>query len=132
MPSPVVMLDRKLQIIDCNTYWLRANQMVDRTDAIGKNFSGLFPDAPSVWRREFAEALKGRTVRGVRTFFNGTTKRNMACNCVIAPWRSSDDEIGGITLLVGWSEFGFASKAESPKSPASFSGSLLDLAKQVA
>ena len=60
----------------------------------------------------------------------------MHFNTLITPWYVADRKVGGITIMVGWSEIALArgntiSAAMPPGGEDPFDGSLLDLLKSV-
>ncbi|WP_417310531.1 PAS domain-containing protein [Devosia sp.] len=134
MPAPIAVLDDKLRIVDCNKFWLKCHRQIDRKDVVGRSYNQLFPDAPAEVRTEFMRGLRGEVVQTKRKLVSGSTQQPMTCSAVIAPWFVGGDKIGGVTIMIGWSEFGMVASAPAPApqdNAPTFDGSLLDLAKQV-
>lgn len=133
MPAPIAVLDDKLRIIDCNAAWMRCNLQANRKDVIGRTYNQLFPDTPAEIRTEFTRALRGEVVKTKRKFTNSMNQQAMAFNTVVAPWFTGDTTIGGVTIMIGWSDASMVSTDQPKKAeeePA-FGGSLLELASKV-
>lgn len=131
MPAPIVILDEHLHILECSAYWLKCHKLVDKSDAVGKRLYDLFPGMPPALREENDRALAGDVIRTRRNFVNPSTGTKMDCQTVIARWMASEDQVGGLVMLVGWHEFGVAAAAKKVEEVANFDGSLLDLLKEV-
>jgi hypothetical protein len=131
MPAPIAILDDHLNVLECSAFWLKCHKLVDRRDAVGKKLYELFPGMPPALREENERALGGEVVRTKRNFVNPTTGNKMECHTVITRWMSSEEKVGGLVMLVGWSEFGVAMAAKKVEAVADFDGSLLDLLKEV-
>lgn len=130
-PVPIAILDDRLNIVDCSPHWLRCHKMVDRADAIGRNLYQLFPGMPPALREENERALAGAVVRTKRNYVNPATGGKMECHTLITRWMTSDTEVGGIAIVVGWHELGVAVTAQKSTEVADFDGSLLELLKEV-
>jgi PAS domain S-box-containing protein len=136
MPAPIVVLDDKLRVMDCSVFWLKANRFIEKREVVGKLLTQLTPGLPNDQKEEYELALKGQTIRTKRTFTSSTTNQPVHFNTVITPWYAGEKKVGGITIVVGWSEVALA-KANAvaanppPGGDDSFDGSLLDLLKSV-
>lgn len=133
MPAPIAVLDEKLRVLDCSLYWLKAHRFVERREVIGKTIAQLFPDTPPEQIAEYEAALKGQTVKTRRTFASQTTGAATQFATVLTPWYVADRKVGGITVVVGWSEIATTKRA-GPAAQAvveDFDGSLLDMLKNV-
>lgn len=134
MPAPIVLLDTKLRIMDCNNYWLRCHRKESKKEVQGRAFNELFADAPSEIRADFQRALRGEVVQTRRQFINSVTNRPMTCNTAVAPWYISGNRIGGVMSLIGWSEFGMSkmtANQAAPPPPHDFASTLLEMARKV-
>lgn len=131
MPSPIAIVDEKMVVLECSSYWLKCHKLIDRTDAVGKSLYQLFPDMPPALREENDRALAGTVVRTKRNFVNPATSKKMECNSVLVRWMASDTKVGGLVILVGWHEFGVAAAAKKIEEVAEFDGSLLEMLKGV-
>lgn len=132
MPAPIAVLDDKLRVLDCSLYWLKAHRFVERREVIGKTIAQLFPDTPAEQIAEYEAALKGQTVKTRRSFASPTSGAAVQFATVITPWYVADRKVGGITVVVGWSEIATSKSAAPPAAPVEdFDGSLLDMLKTV-
>lgn len=131
MPAPIAIYDEGLRLLECSNYWLKCHKLVDRGDAVGKKLYDLFPGTPPALREENDRALAGDVIRTRRNFINPSTGAKMDCQTVITRWMASDDQVGGLVMLIGWHEFGVAAAAKKVEEVADFDGSLLDLLKAV-
>lgn len=132
LPAPIVVLDERLRVMDCSVHWLKAHRFVERRDVVGKTLHQLFPDTPAEQAAEYEAALKGQTIRTRRTFNSPTTGAAVQFATVIAPWFVAERKVGGITVVIGWSEIATAkSAAAAPAVVEGFDGGLLDMLKTV-
>jgi PAS domain S-box-containing protein len=136
LPAPIVVLDEKLRVMDCSIFWLKAHRFIEKREVLGKPLSTLTPNMPPEYKDEYERALKGQTIRTRRTFTSSTTNQAIHFNTLITPWYVADRKVGGITMMVGWSEIALArgntiSAAMPPGGEDPFDGSLLDLLKSV-
>lgn len=136
MPAPIVVLDDKLRVMDCSIFWLKAHRFIEKREVLGKPLMVLKPNMPAEWKEEYERALRGQTVRTKRTFTSSTTNQPVQFNTLIAPWYAADRKVGGITIVIGWSEIALAkanaiAAATPPGGEDPFDGSLLDLLKSV-
>lgn len=132
MPAPIAVLDEKLRVLDCSVYWLKAHRFVERREVIGKTIAQLFPDTPPEQIAEYEAALKGQTVKTRRTFASPTSGAAVQFATVLTPWYVADRKVGGITVVVGWSEIATTKRAGPAPAPVEdFDGSLLDMLKNV-
>jgi hypothetical protein len=136
MPAPIVVLDDKLRVMDCSIFWLKAHRFIERREVVGKSLLMLTPNLPAEFKEEYERALRGQTVRTKRTFTSSTTNQPMQFNTLITPWYVADKKVGGITVMIGWSEVALA-RANAiggtlpPGGADPFDGSLLDMLKNV-
>lgn len=132
LPSPIAVLDDKLRVLDCSVYWLKAHRFVERREVIGKTMAQLFPDTPADQIAEYDAALKGQTVKTRRAFASPTSGATTQFATVLAPWYVADRKVGGITMVIGWSEIATTKRAAPVAAPVEdFDGSLLDMLKTV-
>jgi len=133
MPSPIVVLDDRLRVMDCSVYWLKAHRFVERREVVGRTLAQLCPDTPADQMAEYEAALKGQTIKTRRSFTSPTSGQPTQFATIISPWFVADRKVGGITITVGWSEIAVARKAAAaaPEPVADFDGSLLELLKTV-
>ena len=132
MPSPIVVLDDKLRVLDCSIHWLKAHRFVERREVVGKTLAQLFPDTTADQVAECEAALKGQTVKTRRAFTSPTSGSVVQFATVISPWFVADRKVGGITITVGWSEIATIKGGAAPPQPVEdFDGSLLDMLKTV-
>lgn len=136
MPAPIVVLDDKLRVLDCSIFWLKAHRFIERREVVGKSLLMLTPNMPPEHKAEYERAMKGQIVRSKRTFTSSTTNQQGQYNTLITPWYVADKKVGGITIVIGWSEValarGQAIGSNLPPGGADpFDGSLLDLLKSV-
>jgi PAS domain-containing protein len=132
MPAPIAVLDEKLRVLDCSLYWLKAHRFVERREVIGKTIAQLFPDTPADQIAEYEAALKGQTVKTRRSFASPTSGAATQFATVLTPWYVADRKVGGITVVVGWSEIATTKRAAPAAAPVEdFDGSLLDMLKNV-
>ncbi|OEO32989.1 hypothetical protein VW23_009255 [Devosia insulae DS-56] len=132
MPAPIAVLDDKLRVLDCSLYWLKAHRFVERREVIGKTIGQLFPETPSEQIAEYEAALRGQTVKTRRSFASPTSGAATQFATVLTPWYVADRKVGGITVVVGWSEIATTKRAAPAPTPVEdFDGSLLDMLKNV-
>lgn len=132
MPAPIAVLDDKLRVLDCSLYWLKAHRFVERREVIGKTIAQLFPDTPAEQIAEYEAALKGQTVKTRRSFASPTSGAATQFATVLTPWYVAERKVGGITVVVGWSEIATTKRAAPAAAPVEdFDGSLLDMLKNV-
>lgn len=133
LPSPIVVVDDKLRVLDCSIHWLKAHRFIERREVVGKTLGQLFPDLTQEMKDEHERALKGQTVKTKRTFISPTSNAPVAFNTILSPWYLGDKKVGGITIAVGWSEIAIAKNAPvaEPEPVDDFDGSLLDMLKTV-
>jgi PAS domain-containing protein len=132
MPAPIAVLDDKLRVLDCSLYWLKAHRFVERREVIGKTIAQLFPETPAEQIAEYEAALKGQTVKTRRTFASPTSGAATQFATVLTPWYVAERKVGGITVVVGWSEIATTKRAVPAAAPVEdFDGSLLDMLKNV-
>lgn len=131
MPSPVVVLDHGMRVLNCSTVWLRCHRMLDRSDAVGQNYYALFPETLAQWRAEHDRAMRGEPVHTTRSFVSPRTGAKLDCQCMIRPWYVAEGRVGGIVMLIGWSEFGVAKAAQRSHVVDGFGGSLLDMLSEL-
>jgi hypothetical protein len=135
MPAPILVLDDKLRVLDCSLFWLKAHRFIERREVVGKVLTKLIPDLPAETRDEYDRALKGQTIKTKRSFTSSSTNQPVQFNALIAPWYASEKKVGGITVVIGWSELavsrGGAASNAPPAAEESFDGSLLDMLKSV-
>jgi len=136
MPAPIVVLDEKLRVMDCSIFWLKAHRFIEKREVVGKSLLMLTPNLPPDQKDEYERAMKGQTIRTKRTFTSSTTNQPVQFNTLITPWYVADKKVGGITIMIGWSEVALA-KANAitgnmpPGGADPFDGSLLDMLKNV-
>lgn len=132
MPAPIAVLDDKLRVLDCSLYWLKAHRFVERREVIGKTIAQLFPETPAEQIAEYEAALRGQTVKTRRTFASPTSGAATQFAAVLTPWYVAERKIGGVTLVVGWSEIATTKRSAPVAAPVEdFDGSLLDMLKNV-
>ncbi|CAN7165463.1 PAS domain-containing protein [Devosia sp. LjRoot16] len=132
MPAPIAVLDDKLRVLDCSLYWLKAHRFVERREVIGKTIGQLFPETPPEQIAEYEAALRGQTVKTRRSFASPTSGAATQFATVLTPWYVADRKVGGITVVVGWSEIATTKRAAPAAAPVEdFDGSLLDMLKNV-
>lgn len=132
LPTPIVVLDDRLRVMDCSVHWLKAHRFVERREVVGKTLQQLFPDMPADQAAEYDAALKGQTIKTRRSFISPTSGAAVPFATVIAPWFVADRKVGGITMAIGWSEIATVkSAAPAPQAVDDFDGSLLDMLKTV-
>lgn len=132
MPAPIAVLDDKLRVLDCSVYWLKAHRFVERREVIGKTIAQLFPDTSAEQLGEYEAALKGQTVKTRRVFASPTSGATTQFATVLTPWYVADRKVGGITVVIGWSEIATTKRAAPVATPVEdFDGSLLDMLKTV-
>ncbi len=132
LPAPIAVLDDKLRVLDCSLYWLKAHRFVERREVIGKTIGQLFPETPAEQIAEYEAALKGQTVKTRRSFASPTSGAAIQFATVLTPWYVADRKVGGITVVVGWSEIATTKRAAPTAAPVEdFDGSLLDMLKNV-
>jgi len=132
MPAPIAVLDEKLRVLDCSLYWLKAHRFVERREVIGKTIAQLFPETSAEQIAEYEAALKGQTVKTRRSFASPTSGAVTQFATVLTPWYVADRKVGGITVVVGWSEIATTKRAAPVAAPVEdFDGSLLDMLKNV-
>jgi PAS domain S-box-containing protein len=136
MPAPIVVLDEKLRVMDCSIFWLKAHRFIEKREVVGKSLLMLTPNIPPEYKDEYERALKGQTVRTKRTFTSSTTNQPIQFNTLITPWYVAEKKVGGITMVIGWSEVALARPNTiagnmPPGGEDPFDGSLLDLLKSV-
>lgn len=132
MPTPIAVLDDRLRVLDCSLYWLKAHRFVERREVIGKTIAQLFPDTPAEQIAEYEAALKGQTVKTRRSFASPTSGAATQFATVLTPWYVADRKVGGITVVVGWSEIATTKRVAPVTAPVEdFDGSLLDMLKNV-
>ncbi|HEV2516340.1 MAG TPA: PAS domain-containing protein [Devosia sp.] len=132
MPAPIAVLDDKLRVLDCSLYWLKAHRFVERREVIGKTIAQLFPETPAEQIAEYEAALRGQTVKTRRTFASPTSGAATQFAAVLTPWYVAERKVGGVTLVVGWSEIATTKRSAPVAAPVEdFDGSLLDMLKNV-
>ncbi|KQW75876.1 hypothetical protein ASC89_23435 [Devosia sp. Root413D1] len=132
MPAPIAVLDDRLRVLDCSLYWLKAHRFVERREVIGKTIGQLFPETPPEQIAEYEAALRGQTVKTRRSFASPTSGAATQFATVLTPWYVADRKVGGITVVVGWSEIATTKRAAPAAAPVEdFDGSLLDMLKNV-
>lgn len=133
MPSPIVVVDDKLRVLDCSVHWLKAHRFIERREVVGKTLGQLFPDLTQEMKDEHERALKGQIVKTRRTFVSPSSNAPVAFNTILSPWYLTDKKVGGITIAVGWSEIAIAKgvPVAEPEPVDGFDGSLLDMLKTV-
>jgi len=136
MPAPIVVLDERLRVLDCSIFWLKAHRFIEKREVVGKSLLMLTPNPPQEYKDEYERALRGQTIRTKRTFTSATTNQPIQFNTLIAPWYVADKKVGGITIMIGWSELALAKPNAiaanlPPGGTDPFEGSLLDLLKDV-
>lgn len=132
MPAPIAVLDDRLRVLDCSLYWLKAHRFVERREVIGKTIAQLFPDTPADQIAEYEAALKGQTVKTRRSFASPISGAAVQFATVLTPWYVAERKVGGITVVVGWSEIATTKRAGPAAEPVEdFDGSLLDMLKNV-
>jgi len=136
MPAPIVVLDEKLRVMDCSIFWLKAHRFIEKREVVGKSLLMLTPNLPPEYKDEYERALKGQTIRTRRSFSSPTTNQPVNFNTLITPWYVADKKVGGITIMVGWSEIALAKPNAvtgnlPPGGADPFDGSLLDMLKNV-
>lgn len=132
LPTPIVVLDEKLRVMDCSVHWLKAHRFVEKREVAGKTLQQLFPEMPPDQAAEYEAALKGQTVKTKRTFTSPTTGAAVQFATVIAPWFVAERKVGGLTMTIGWAEIATTKgPAAAPAVMEGFDGGLLDMLKQV-
>jgi len=97
-PASLAMLDREMRYLIVSRQWLQDIGMLEHTP-IGQQYDSVYPNLPEHWKAAHARGLAGEVVK-----FEAE-RVECADGCLrwkrleVHPWRTADDQVGGITLL---------------------------------
>jgi PAS domain S-box-containing protein len=98
VPSPVAILDRKLNFISVSKSWLEEFKL-DEKDLIGKHMFMVAPSIPKERIKLYFEALKGKAFRDENLEFKFRNEDEIQnYNVELSPWFLSSDFIGGVIV----------------------------------
>ncbi|MBK1653292.1 PAS domain-containing protein [Allochromatium vinosum] len=97
-PASLAMLDREMRYLIVSRQWLQDIGMLEH-NLIGQRYDSVYPNLPEHWKAAHARGLAGEVVK-----FEAE-RVECADGCLrwkrleVHPWRTADDQVGGITLL---------------------------------
>jgi PAS domain-containing protein len=109
MPVPALLTDTEMHILAFSDLWAKSHGITSR-DVVGKDVLEVVHRAPAGWALEHAKVVAGHPSTTERMFHDPATNRPMKCMTSLTPWRQADGAVAAVITIIGWSEFGFASK----------------------
>lgn len=109
IPVPVAVLDRALRVVACSADWAQVYGLGKRRDALDQPL-GRLVDISQETTAAIIEALNGRTARVGLWFYAGETRQRVRRRCAVIPWQCGTDSAGGVLMVIGGSEPGYANE----------------------
>lgn len=107
IPVPVAVLDRALRVVACSADWARVYGLGKRRDALDQPL-GRLVDISQETTAAIIEALNGRTAHVALWFYAGETRQRVRRQCAVIPWQCGTDSAGGVLMVIGGGEPGYA------------------------
>ncbi len=98
-PAPIAMLDKEMHYIFHNKRWADNFHLNDR-NIIGLSHYEVFTNIPDRWKIIHQRCLQGQIEKCEEDWYEFADGTREWLKWEIQPWKTADDEIGGIIMLV--------------------------------
>ena len=97
-PAAIAMYDREMRYLAVSNRWREEYSLVGQ-DIIGKCHYDITPDIPERWKAVHRRCLAGESLKCDEERFERADGSVRWIRWEVLPWRTGDDEIGGIVLF---------------------------------
>ncbi|MFN5966643.1 MAG: PAS domain-containing protein, partial [Pseudanabaena sp.] len=99
VPVGIVMLDVNLCYVHASQRWVDEYRLESVEAIIGKSHYEIFPEIPENWRQIHRRCLQGAIERAEQDLFVRADGTHQWIRWEIRPWRTSNQEIGGVIFF---------------------------------
>lgn len=97
-PVAIAMFDRDMHYLAASDRWIEEYNLIGR-DIIGHSHYEIFPNIPDRWKEAHRRGLAGETLGAEEDPYQRLDGTMSWERWEIRPWRTADDQIGGITIV---------------------------------